>query len=227
MPMMTRPFEIALKPAKSWARWIGWRWQIAIEVPSDMFFVVAAIAESNNSPSMCVLSLPSMPCGSKTRWSLTHTESKPYASARFAPSRHFSTEACSQKCGSNRPSFNFAFIVFLRLPSLLHNRFWQASVETSMLRLRSHETLCAPPSEWHSNIRIGWQENACGGQSFHCARSSSPFACSIDRWPWQKPMPAKALGSSRTTLSFGRQHACCSPAEIPSRLSRFLSCNDW
>ena len=33
--MMTRPRETALKPAKSWARWIGWRWQIVIDTAEN------------------------------------------------------------------------------------------------------------------------------------------------------------------------------------------------
>src|SRR5687768_11539702 len=54
-----------------------------------------------------------MPCGSKTRWSLTQTESNPYSSAFFDPSMQLSAEAYSQKCGNSKPNFNFVAMSLL------------------------------------------------------------------------------------------------------------------
>src|SRR5687767_9948494 len=52
---------------------------------------------------MNVRSVPSIPCGWKTRWSRTHSESNPSRSARQSPSMSRSWFASSPKCGTSKP----------------------------------------------------------------------------------------------------------------------------
>src|SRR5918999_3124953 len=83
---------------------MGWRWEITVPVPSVSFLHTDETAARISNPSMWVLSSPSIPWGSKTRWSLTQTESKPYASAFFDPSIHSPVEPYSQKWGNSKPN---------------------------------------------------------------------------------------------------------------------------
>ena len=90
--MITLPSASTLRAAMHWARWIGCRWDIMVPVPRVSVGHTEEIADRMATHSMWVLSVPSMPWGSKTRWSRTHTESKPSDSASFDPSMHFSTD---------------------------------------------------------------------------------------------------------------------------------------
>src|SRR5713226_5777805 len=61
---------------------------------------------------MNVLSVPSIPWGWKTRWSLTQTESKPICSARRVPSMMRPRSVSGPKCGKSKP-YSVAMIGFL------------------------------------------------------------------------------------------------------------------
>ena len=67
MPMMTLPSDSTLRAAMHWARWIGCLCEIIVPVPRISFLHTDEIAERMATHSIWVLSVPSMPWGSKTR----------------------------------------------------------------------------------------------------------------------------------------------------------------
>src|SRR5687767_10793211 len=88
-----------------------------VAAPSPIFSVTPARYVSVTNGSMNVRSVPSMPCGWNTRWSRTHSESKPRLSASRAPSMSRSWSASSPKCGTSRPNRVMSDLpLYIRMP---------------------------------------------------------------------------------------------------------------
>src|SRR5437773_1937447 len=71
--------------------------------PSLTLVVAAPSVARTTNGSMKVLSVPSIPWGWNTRWSLTQTESKAICSARRAPPMILSRSVSGPKCGKSKP----------------------------------------------------------------------------------------------------------------------------
>ena len=82
----------------------GWRKGTSAPVPSWTRRVTAPTAASTVKASKNVALPDSKAAGLGNRWSRTHSESKPRASARRAPSSRRSASACSPKWGRTSPS---------------------------------------------------------------------------------------------------------------------------
>src|SRR5687767_12851066 len=93
-----------------------------VAAPSPIFSVTPARYVSVTNGSMNVRSVPSMPCGWNTRWSRTHSESKPRLSASRAPSMSRSWSASSPKCGTSRPNRVMSDLPYIRMPPRTSSR---------------------------------------------------------------------------------------------------------
>src|SRR2546422_4124237 len=106
------PKELSIRASK-----IGCRCGISEPKPSLTLVVAAPSAARTTNGSMKVLSVPSIPWGWNTKWSLTQTESKPICSARRAPPMILSRSVSGPKCGKSKPYSVAMFKSLQRFPS--------------------------------------------------------------------------------------------------------------